>query len=304
MIAHQKCLLWLAGLTAIAAPAPVSASAPAPQLEAGEARAPSPLLQRVAVIGASLSSGSGTQFELGAHASLVPILQSAFTPDAWPADAHPPHDGGMFLMFNNAVMYGSIQAHAAQATDPTLVIALDFLFWYAYGFDMLQDEWRRGQLEEGLAQLDRFDCPILIGDLPDITFALDGKSHWTGGPLIWPSMIPSPEVLAQLNRRIHAWAAERDHVTVAPLADFVAEAYAGPDFEELIQADLLHPKIKGSLTLLLQSLEKLVEARPELDRSHVIWDVQAAKNLVFERTASARASAAARKARVRALLGG
>lgn len=263
--------------------------------------APSPLLERVAVIGASVSSGSGMLYEIGAHASLVPTLQAAIAPGAWPEGSKAPHDGGMFAMFTNPSTFGPIQVQSALQTEPTLVIALDFLFWYAHGF--MRDEWRMTKLEEGLAVLDRFQCPMLVGDLPGIEFALDGKSRLTGGPLVWSGMLPNAEIRAKLNARIHAWAAEREHVTVAPMASFVEEAYAGPDFAELIQEDMLHPTVKGALTLLLQSLEKLVEARPELDRSHIVWDIDAAKALVFERTAAARAKAEARKARVDALLG-
>lgn len=298
MIRTLKRPLLLAAVAA-ATSAAILTSAGKPGAAAAE---PCPLLDRVAIIGASVSSGAGMLYELGAHATLVPILQSAFTPDAWPAGARPPHDGGMFAMFTEPTTLGKIQVQMALATEPTLVIGLDFLFWYAHGF--LSDEWRRGRLEEGLAQLDRFDCPMLIGDLPNIEFALEGKSPMTGGPLVWPGMLPNADVRAQLNARIHAWAAKRDHVTIAPMESFVAEAYAGPDFEELIQVDMLHPTVRGALTLLFQSFEKLVAARPELERSHVVWDIEAARRSVFERTAPLRAKAEARKARVRALLGG
>lgn len=279
------------------ASAPAAISAP----PAFSQVAPSPLLERVAVVGASVSSGAGLLYELEAHASLVPILQAAIAPGAWPEGAKPPHDGGMFAMFTNPTTFGPIQVQSALQTEPTLVIALDFLFWYAHGF--MGKERRIARLVEGLAVLDRFPCPILVGDFPGIEFALEGKSRLTGGPLVWSGMLPDAALRAQLNELIHAWAAERERVTVAPMASFVEEAHAGPDFGKLIQVDMLHPTVKGSLTLVLQSLEKLVEARPELDRSQVVWDIDAAKALVFESTAAARAKAEERKARVNALLG-
>lgn len=271
------------------------------------------LLSRVAVIGASFSAGAGHTHELGAHASLAPFVQSIFQAEALGTQAVKPLNRGSFLSFTRPTLFGGIQVQAALKHKASLVIGLDFLFWYAHGF--LGEKARMERLELGLAELDKLPCPILLGDLPDIRFALDGTSRLTGGPLIRSSMLPSPELLAALNERIRAWAAQRPRVTLAPLASFVAKVHAGEKidlqgasmaprkFEDLIQTDLLHPTVDGALTLLVMAADALVMARPELAPADVVWDLDTARQRLLTRIEPRRAQAQARQERIKRLRG-
>ena len=273
----------------------------------------SDLLNRVVIIGASLSAGAGHMHELGAHASLGPFVQAIFTPEAFGPEASPPLDRGHYLSFVKPTLFGNLQVQAAMKHEASLAIGLDFLFWYAHGFHSDKERMRR--LEIGLAEIDKLPCPILIGDLPDIQFALEGKSRLTGGPLVRRSMIPSTAVLAALNQRIHAWAAKRPRVTLAPLGKFVAQVQAGQsielneaslaskDFAELIQSDRLHPTVDGTLTLLAIAVDALVAARPELDAEDVLWDLDRTRQILNQRMEFRRAASDARRKRIRRLRG-
>ena len=105
----------------------------------------------------------------------------------------------------------------------------------------------------GLELLDRLQCPIILGDYPDVTGA-DAR-------ILHPRMIPDEESLAELNRRLHAWAEERARVHIFPLAAWVKqlvnEGYALP-LEKgplqtppryLLQSDKLHATRLGMALL-------------------------------------------------------
>lgn len=108
----------------------------------------------------------------------------------------------------------------AKKDEPDLLIALDYAFWFGYGrFAGPADQVataRIGRLDAGLAMLDGFRCPILLGELPDMRGA-DPR-------MLSAQQIPDADVLARLNARLHGWASARDNVRVFPLAEWVARA--------------------------------------------------------------------------------
>lgn len=158
------------------------------------------------------------------------------------------------MMFRDPNTKGPQQIERSLARDPDFVLALDFLFWYAYGHkwregDATMAETRLASLERGLADLARFECPVIVGDLPDMKGA--------ARRMIRPSQIPSPETLEKLNARITAWAAERPNVFLFPvrrevsvmkekgielaLADGKVQSPPG----SMLQGDRLHPNRLG-----------------------------------------------------------
>lgn len=281
---------------------------PAVEVESAEAETgakvePSPLLARIAVIGASFSNGTGLEAELEVSTPLARVVDVFHEGQEKPAD----HQGS-FLFFSDPVGIGRRKAEAARASNPSLVIGIDFLFWYAYGAG-LSSQQRSLQLETGLKQLESFECPLLIGDIPDMSVALTGYSQALKGPLIHRGMIPSADQRAQMNRRIREWAATRPLVTVAPLAEFVSRVQRGEplelrgailpggSFESLIQQDKLHPTVDGAIALLVMTFDTLVEAHEELRAEHVLWDRALLRERLFTATAEGREASRARRAR-------
>lgn len=157
---------------------------------------------------------------------------------------------------------------AALGDEPTAVVAIDFLFWFGYGW--VRGDERKARLalqQEGLALLERFDVPVLVGDYPDMAGA-DPR-------MLSPAQIPDPETLVELNRRLTEWAAKRGNVQVFPLAQFVTDAKGGSvtvPFEDaqvvlgprqLLQGDKLHATRLGMALLADRVSEQLAAMLPK-----------------------------------------
>lgn len=265
------------------------------------APAPAPPL-RVAVIGASLSGGFGLRGELEADFDLARTLELALGQPAGEVRSLANN-----LFFQDAEGLGPGQVARARELEPTLVVGLDFLFWYAYGYRQ-GCEARRASFEQGLALLEELDCPLLVGDLLDATPALAGGTAFRGGrPVIRRAQIPSAECLAQLNGRLREWAGAREDVHVFPLANFYAEAHAAGDFSlrgngydagrkrSLMQDDLLHSTYRGTAAIGLSALDLLVR-EGLVAEGDVLWDAQLLEQAVWQATASERAARRERRA--------
>jgi hypothetical protein len=254
-----------------------------------------PMLERVAVLGASASDGFGLRQEAGRKLRLTDVFEAAL-----PTSSELTHAAtGMFFM--NPERNGQRMADRALAAKPTLVIAVDFLFWHGYG--ALGSQARRlALLETGLAHLDRFDCPIVVGDFPDCHAALEGVGP-LGGPIIAPSQVPARATLDALNARLQAWLEANPRATLVPLSTFVAKVHAGEPFEvagqrfegdelgDLLQRDLLHPTVDGTIALAHLALERLVAARPELAEAAIEWQPQVIREAVVVAAEPVEASA-------------
>jgi hypothetical protein len=227
-------------------------SAPAPEPKAAAPQ----LLGRVAAVGASLSHGFGNDLPLARLLEEAIRVQHA-----------PVLDASVGLQFLAAVRIGEEQIDRCLEHRATLVVGVDFLFWYGYGLTFrgrTELERRRKTLRIGLAQLERLDCPIVIGDLPDMRGA-DKR-------MLNPAQIPDPTVLEALNREIHTWARARKKVLLVPLAEWVKRLKAGEwkvaassdgRFPETVltpaialQWDRLHPTRVGTIVL----VDRLVKA--------------------------------------------
>ncbi|MDP6538194.1 MAG: hypothetical protein QF903_06180 [Planctomycetota bacterium] len=255
------------------------------------AAAPSPF-ERVAVIGASASAGFGLSSELEASVRLGEVLACLLPEEAAVSDH------GTAAFFRDPGAYGERLVTSAIAERPTLVVGVDFLFWYAFG--ARPDSTRPALFERGLAELERLDCPLLIGDLPDVSHALTGKGPF-GGPLISRGHLPPEAMLTSFNQRLRAWAAERDNVTVAPLAAYTALVRDGEDIElrgnrwapakleDLLQEDRLHPTVEGSAAILVLFFDTLVAAHADLESAGVRWKLEGILERLLAATEQERA---------------
>ena len=216
---------------------------------------PTNILQRVAVTGASVSAGYGlktppTKGNLAAYPmDFTHVMDAMITV---------PHDAvGDFcdLMF-----FRSSRKNAAEyiqqivAYKPTLVVGIDFLFWFGYGSvpdGIAEEEHRMEKLEFALDLLDTLEVPLLIGDLPDVREAV--------GRLLSQSQVPSEEILHSLNNRIHTWIDSKENATLLPVHEYwklmmqdkeitvLGTTWPEGTKDRLLQKDSLHMTREGTV---------------------------------------------------------
>lgn len=276
-------MLNLAPLLVAAAPLLAQDAAPEP---------PSDLFQRVVVIGASASAGFGLSTELKARVRLGAVLACAL-----PESAGEVHDLGTAAFFSSPAEYGERLVTAAIEEQPSLVVGVDFLFWYAFG--TRPDAARPELFERGLAELERLECPVLLGDLPDVSHALEGKGPF-GRPLLSPNHLPPAPMLASFNARLGEWADGRPNVTIAPLAAYLSRVRDGQDvelrgnrwapasLEAMTQEDRLHPTVEGTAAISILLLDALVCDRDDIDADCVRWELSGILERLMAATAEER----------------
>lgn len=272
---RNAALLGLAILLAIAWPAAhLAAAAESPtESAAGEAEstpAADPetrTLDRIVFIGASATDGFGTQL-LARIPDTGRIVRDR-TSFAAVFAAGLQREPALIRRFSTSMFFtrprqiGREQIDAAKALEPTLVIAVDFPFWFGYGNVGVPNgtdeeiERRLALLEEGLAMLDELEGPVIVGDFPDMSAAV--------GFMLSARQMPSPGALAALNERIRAWIDEREDACHFPLARLTVDMKAGRALEiaghtweadevgKLISPDELHPTAHGLVALAQQT---------------------------------------------------
>ncbi len=257
-------VLWVA----VAVKAAPQESHPEPTVSSAPERA-----IRFAVIGASTSAGFGcSALDVRADGRYGDAVDLArFVKVACSGRKCVVTDLASGYFFFSPIAQGRAQMDRALKSKADAVLAIDYLFWYAYGSDgptgeLLKDESERAaKLEIGLAQLARCECPMVIGDIPDMSRAV--------GKMLSQSQLPKRETLTLLNARIQDWAKGRKNVCVIPLDALSrdlrengaitidgTEWRAAKD-EPLLQSDELHPTARGlaGLTAItLGSIEPLL----------------------------------------------
>lgn len=224
---------------------------------------PSPLAH-VAVIGASLSSGLGNGGVRGDSISLADIMQVSIREKH---DA--PRDLAKGTVFVDWKSYAVGIDEALMDNPPSALIAVDYLFWSVHG--LKGDAERKKLLELALAGLEKFSCPILLGDLPDVSDATKGNS-----PALHPAMVPSAALRELANSRIREWATHHANVTVVPLADLVSKVYQEKEIQihgsvwragevaRLLQGDHLHPTAEGLVVIWIAVADAWMRADKKL----------------------------------------
>jgi hypothetical protein len=232
---------------------------------------------RVVVIGASASAGFVLAEPFGGtnttRCKLNYYLDAAIT-----APHAPVKNLASALVFFNAEAFAPVQILAATNARPTLVIGVDFLFWFCYGIAH-NDAERAQRFETGLKLLEHLRCPLVVGDIPDASAA-------TNTGIISAEQVPSEAARRAANIRLRAWAATRPQVTVVPLAEFMRATMANEAIKvhnatipagktrALLQADQLHPNPRGAAVLTLGILDALVARQPKFPATEIRWNAQ------------------------------
>ncbi len=287
-----------------AAPAASAAAAPATPSAPATIAAP---WSRIGVIGASATAGFGVlvlapgkAHETSAGADLADVVRAA-------ANASPVVSlfGTMFF-FSTPIQTGDDEVTRVLASHPTLVLGLDFLFWYGYGNDDLhgrpitREAQRLELLEEGLRQLDRITAagiPLVVSDLPDMRAAAGG--------ILSESQVPEPETLRAINSRIRAWAAERRNVRVVSLSTLVpafqtedtieigGRRWSRKDDGALVQRDHLHPTFAGLVAMFAEAVNQVESMFPGSTNGLFTLDPAVVRTRVLEAVNSPRPRGAA-----------
>lgn len=229
-------------------------------------------LERIVVIGASVSRGFTKTEPFGGEKSNLlrfdRFIDVAFTV---------PH--GKIVNDANHLFFVSPEKEAGKQLErlarrkPTLVIGIDYLFWFLYGYPEKTGD-RLELFDRGLESLSKIKAPLIIGDIPDASASI--------GHMLARSMVPDDKTRAEANRRLTIWASERPNVAIVSLSAFVqaseanAKIAVGPlsleagTTRKLLQADRLHPTQQGCASLALATIATLIDGGLEQDQ--VLWD--------------------------------
>jgi len=250
--------------------------------------------QRVVVIGASASAGFVITEPLGGEETtrckLNYYLDAAIT-----ARHAPVKNLASTLMFMDPEAFAPLQVAAVAKGQPTLVIGVDFLFWFCYG-DATSDADRAARFELGLKLLEQIHCPLVVGDIPEVSYA-------TNTGIISSAQVPSETARRAANQRLKAWAAVHPQVVVMPLARFMHDTMANVPLKlrgrplssgqtrTLLQADQLHPNPHGAEVLSLGVLDALVARQTRFPATAVRWDPEQVYRIGSQAADAARQAA-------------
>ncbi len=231
--------------------------------------------QRVVVIGASASGGFVLSEPFGGT-NTTKCKLNYYLDAAISAPHAKPKNLATALLFLSPEAIATQEVEGATNLQPTLVIGVDFLFWFCYG-DGRTDAERAHRFEDGLKLLERIPCPLVVGDIPDASSA-------TNSGIISPAQVPSESARRAANARLKQWAKSHPQVTVAPLAEFMRAVKANAAIKlhnetlpagktrALLQADGLHPNPRGAAVLTLGILDALVKAQPKFPAKEIRWN--------------------------------
>ncbi len=251
----------------------------------GQVRAAESPWARVVMIGASASAGFVVDEPLGGAETTRCKLNYYFDAAIQPPHA-PVKNLASALMFLNPEAFAPLQVAAATNNHPTLVIGVDFLFWFCYG-DGSNDAARAARFETGLKLLEQIHCPLVVGDIPDASYA-------TNTGIISADMVPSETARRAANARLKVWAKAHPQVVVMPLAKFMRDTMANAAItlhgqtlpagqtRALLQADQLHPNPHGAAILTLGILDALVTKEKKYPTAAIRWNSEEVFRLGYQ----------------------
>ena len=239
------------------------------------------LFSRPFVIGASASDGFGISVREngakpgdGVSVSLADILRVALSAP------HTVEAYSSSMAFANPGPILSGEMERALRQSPTVIIGIDYLFWYVYGTRdasggaMRTRDERLANLERGLAQVDGAlarGIPVILGDIPDMKAAI--------GKMLSRAQVPDASTLDAINARIREWAQARPGVRVFGLKESVmsistnGSMRAGgtdwnvDDHGPLLLRDELHPSFPGLVAVASAVVESAATLLPEGSRT-------------------------------------
>jgi hypothetical protein len=232
------------------------------------------LWERIVLIGASASAGFIESEPFGGT-NTRQFRLSRYVDAALVAPHQPVTNLATAFFFMEPEATGKSQIEKALKHKPTLVLGVDFPFWFCYG-NLRTNETRQQRFEKGLKLLENIPCRLVLGDIPDAAAAAKG--------MLGEKEIPTPEEMVAANRRLRAWAAGRSQVIIFPLADYMRAALGNKaltvhgtilpagETRQLIQKDKLHPSALGCATLAVAILDTVQSKEAQSTAADIRWD--------------------------------
>jgi hypothetical protein len=226
------------------------------------------LWARPVVIGASVSDGYEHTERLGGPKS-----------DALAIDHYLRHvtnlPAGKITNFSNRFCFvyplGIAHRQVSDALEfkPSVVIAVDQLFWHLYG-NFASNEQRLITFKSALAKLDSITCPLVIGNIPDASHSV--------GKMLAASQIPNLETIEKANQILNQWVKKRKQTAIIDLASFMKLSISNKEIKlknitypkgttkSLLQTDMLHPTASGAEAIshaIIDSLQTISDLKDE-----------------------------------------
>ena len=139
------------------------------------------LWQKIVLVGASASAGFTVSEPLGGT-NTARLRLSRYVDSAVIVPHAPALNLANALFFFQPESAGREQMSRAFQEQPSLVLGVDFLFWFCYGKGT-NDAERLRRFEVGLKLLEPVTCPLVLGDIPDASAAVN--------KMLRPDQIPS-----------------------------------------------------------------------------------------------------------------
>ena len=270
-----------AASAADARPADTAATAAPLEATAAPHASADSLFSRPVVIGASASDGFG--LSVREHGAKPGDGVSVSLADIFRVGRHsrPTVEGyASSMAFVNPGPILSGEMDRALRRSPSIVIGIDYLFWYVYGTKdasgapMRTAEERLANLDRGLAQLDRAlsrGIPVIVGDILDMKAAI--------GKMLSRAQVPDPATLDAVNARIRGWAQSRPGARVFGLHESVSSIttngslraggteWSVDDHGPLLLRDELHPSFPGLVAVASSVVESAATLLPPESRT-------------------------------------
>jgi hypothetical protein len=281
-VVFRSLLLWVLAAISVCAAEPQQASRTAKS--AGTGTTTKVPCSRIVMIGASASAGYTESEPLGGPATSQ-LRLNKYLDAALLASHEPVRNFSSAIFFLQPESLGQGQSERALQSNPSLLVALDFLFWFCYG-EGSSDKERLERFEHGLKLIEPFKCPIVLGDIPDASAAVER--------MLSPDQIPSPAALSAANRRLKEWAAARKQTVVVPLSSFMRNAMAnktltvhGHTFAEgktrfFLQEDKLHPSPAGCAILAVAIFDSFLANQTSISSNDFRWDAKEIYRLALQ----------------------
>ena len=208
------------------------------------------LWERPVIIGASVSDGYHHQERLGGPKSDA-LAMDHFIKKHFKNNIEITNLSHRFCFFSPLIISHK-QLFDAQKIAPSVVIAVDQLFWHIYGI-FPSEEDRLKAFQNALDKLTTIECPLVIGNIPDASKAVR--------KMLSPRQVPSLETIDKANATLITWVNNRvlnkKQTVIVDLATFMKLSVADKEIKlnnitypagttkAFLQSDMLHPTAIG-----------------------------------------------------------
>lgn len=226
------------------------------------------LFSRPVIIGASVSDGYEHKERLGGPMSDALALDRYLCEITnLPADRF--SNFSHRFCFVHPLGIGHKQVSDTLKTKPSVVIAVDQLFWQLYG-NFASPEQRIITFKSALAKLDPITCPLVIGNIPDASLAIN--------KMLSASQVPNQETIALANQILTEWVKKREKTAIIDLASFMQLCVSNKEIKfknitypegstkKFLQTDMLHPSTSGVMALsyaVIESLQTITDLKDD-----------------------------------------